>query len=345
MSRLGTFSTDEGLGSEPPEHDQSFDGIAQYNELEEEPVSVQKRREEPEGDSTRRAESSSYPYTPNYPYPGTVQERRLAMWRPGEPPLSSSTPTPIPPPFLPGTRAMITSSYSQDSSFEASTDAPSSSYPYNDLGRRVADLQRRTMVSLSDIMGEGRDEDINESAHFSHLLAPAGPVPVSVPGPGSSGVTRTTGATTADRSHPNPFLTQETEPRIHSNLRIRQIVEERRDMYRDEDIGMELDRLTAPASFLRRRKSMDSDDDDDYGGSVLHKEARLDPSSFKASGEHEGAGLFSRAALPSTNDLIDELRRETGVQLITPDELERRMWMYEDSGRIGKIQRLGLWKH
>ncbi|KAG0033673.1 hypothetical protein BGZ81_007670 [Podila clonocystis] len=197
------------------------------------------------------------------------------------------------------------------------------------------------MVSLSDIMGEGRDEAINESAHFSHLLASAGPVPVSVTGPGSSGVTQTTGATITDRSHPNPFLTQGTEPRIPSNLRIRQIAEERRDMYRDEDIGMELDRLTAPASFLRRRKSMDSDNDDDYGGSVLHKEARLDPSSFKASGEHE----VSRAALPSTNDLIDELRWETSVQLITPDELERRMWMYEDGGRIAKIQRLGLWRH
>ncbi|KAG0355712.1 hypothetical protein BG005_005361 [Podila minutissima] len=124
--------------------------------------------------------------------------------------------------------------------------------------------------------------------------------------------------------------------------------EERCDLYRDEDIGMELDQLTAPASFLRRRKSMASDIEDDYGGSVLHKEARLDPSSFKASGEYEGetgAGPFTRAALPSSNDLIDELRRETSVQLTSPDELERRTWMYEDSGRIGKIQRLGLWQH
>ncbi|KAG0100081.1 hypothetical protein BGZ93_004459 [Podila epicladia] len=103
--------------------------------------------------------------------------------------------------------------------------------------------------------------------------------------------------------------------------------EESRDLYRDEDIGMELDQLTTPASFLRRRKSMASDSEDDYGGSVLHKEARLDPSSFKASAEYE------------------ELRRETSVQLTSADELERRTWMYEDSGRIGKIQRLGLWQH
>lgn len=289
MSRLGTFSTDEGLDSEPLDHDQSFDGITQYDELEEGSSSVQRRREEPEGDSTRRAEGSSHPYTPNYPYQATVQERLLAMWRSGELPSSSSTPTPIPPPFLTGSRVMPTTNYSQDNLLEASTDsAPSSSYPYNDLGRRVADLQRRTMVSLSDIMGEGRDEAMNESAH---LLASAGPVPgpgpIHVPGP--SGVTRTTGASTTDRRYPNPFLAQGTEPRIPSNLRTRQLMEEERcDLYRDEDIGMELDQLTAPASFLRRRKSMASDIEDDYGGSVLHKEARLDPSSFKASGEYEG---------------------------------------------------------
>lgn len=289
ISRLGTVSTDEGLGSEPPDYDQSFEGIAQYNELEEGPSSVQ-RREEPEGDSTRR-EGLSYPHTPNYPYPATVQERLLAMWRSGEPPSSSSTPTPIPPPFLTGTRAMPTSNYLQDNSFEASTDsAPSSSYPYNDLGRRVADLQRRTMVSLSDIMGESRDEAMNESSHFAHLPVSAGPtVPGSGPGSRLSGVTRTTGASTIDRSYPNPFLAQGAEPRIPSNMRTRQLMEEeRRDLYRDEDIGMELDQLTAPSSFLRRRKSIVSDIDDDYGGSVLHKEARLDPSSFKTSGEHEG---------------------------------------------------------
>ncbi|KAG0327179.1 hypothetical protein BG000_001050 [Podila horticola] len=275
ISRLGTVSTDEGLGSEPPDYDQSFEGIAQYNEFEEGPSSVQ-RREEPEGDSTRR-EGLPYPHTPNYPYPATVQERLLAMWRSGEPPSSSSTPMPIPPPFLTGTRAMPTSNYSQDNSFEASTDSA---------------------------------------------------LPGSGPGPRLSGVTRTTGASTIDRSYPNPFLAQGAEPRIPSNMRTRQLMEEeRRDLYRDEDIGMELDQLTAPSSFLRRRKSIASDIDDDYGGSVLHKEARLDPSSFKTSGEHE------------------ELRRETSVQLTTPDELERRTWMYEDSGRIGKVQRLGLWQH
>ncbi|KFH64848.1 hypothetical protein MVEG_09577 [Podila verticillata NRRL 6337] len=345
ISRLGTFSTDEGVDSELSDHgDQSFDG--QYNELGEGSTPVQVRTEELLEGARRR--ESSYPHTPNFAYPVT-QDRLMAMWRSGvELPSSSSTPTPVVPPYLTAARAMPTSGYSQDSSFEDSLDSlSSSSYPYNDLGRRVADLQRRTMVSLSDIMGESRDE-VMEGGLLASTTGPrTGP---GGPGPGpSGGIQRTTGASTTSRSVPNPFLAQ-GDLRAPPG-RTRQAEEERRDLYRDEDIGMELDQLGgAPGSFLRRRKSVDGDLAEDYGGSVLHREARLDPSAafIKTLTEEHGvgvAGSISRVALPSTSDLIDELRRETSVQLTTPDELERRSWMYEDGDRIGKVQRLGLWQH
>lgn len=277
ISRLGTFSTDEGLGSELPDHaDQSFDG--QYNELGEGSTPVQARTEELlEG---ARGRESSYPYTPTFAYPVT-QDRLMGMWRSGvELPSSSSTPTPVVPPYLTVARAMPTSGYSQDSSFEGSMDSlPSSSYPYNDLGRRVADLQRRTMVSLSDLMGESRDEAMESGLLASTTgprIGPGGPGPG--PGP-SSGIQRTTGASTTSRSVPNPFLAQGDSRVVPA--RTRQMEEERRDLYREEDIGMELDQLgVAPGSFLRRRKSMDGDLVEDYGGSVLHREARLDPGAF-----------------------------------------------------------------
>lgn len=282
ISRLGTFSADEGPGSELPDHgDQSFDG--RYDELGEGSTPVQARAEEiPEG--ARRRGESSYPYTPNFAYPVT-QDRLMAMWRSGvELPSSSSTPTPVVPHYLAGARAMPTSVYSQDSSLEGSVDSlTSSSYPYNDLGRRVADLQRRTMVSLSDIMGEGRDEVMEGGLPTSTTGPRTGPGP----GP-SGGIQRTTGASTTNRSVPNPFLTQ-GDPRVPPG-RTRQIEEERCDLYRDEDIGIELDQLgVAPGSFLRRRKSMDGDPVEDYGGSVLHREAKLDPNAFiKALTEEHG---------------------------------------------------------
>ncbi|KAG0336565.1 hypothetical protein BG004_007990, partial [Podila humilis] len=348
---LGTLPADEGLGLDI-EHegdDRQNYGVETFSldtdfgsegtlEPHQESMTHHHLSEGERGRNSMNDDTPYRHYDQNNPMSVMPPQRPIFTNIPESPSITTPTPINVPGYFLPPMRSMASTGHSTGHDFSTVAD----------LRRRVADVGRRTFSSLNDLI---RDEDELEEGGSVHNDRAAG-ADSRTSFPATSSATTSTAVSavpvTVESNYPsNPFLTNLSRGH-HAGRSAQQLMEEDRfDVYRDEDIGMELNRIGSFGSLQIRRRNGPGEVQVDPDRQL---EARLDPDYLKAllaktleEQEELSSESQSDSEQSTTSDIIEELRHENCMELTTPDELERRSWMYEES-RINKVQRLGHWQ-